>query len=460
MSDSGGVVRDVSWRDLCPWLMLTRTFALATSVQVLLAALLAVTLTPIGWQIGDRLLLVSDDTLAQKERAEVFPLIESHTQWPGNRAIPDTPRAIEPVRGSLPVTQGGLQMAPWQTAPIRPIDGVFEYFAAPFQYLFAPCLTWRKGLFIFGGAIWTLLVWCVPGAIITRAAALQFGREEPLDWDQAFTFAGKKWTSYLIAPLVPLAGVFALAMLLAISGWIMRIPVIGPIGVGAMWFLSLLLGFMMALLLLGLLFGWPLMWATIGSESSDAFDALSRSNAYTFQRPFFYLFYVLFSALLGYLGWLLVWQFTEAVIALTHWGIAWGLSEEYLRTAMLADNSSTAPFYANWSLSLIHFWEGLVRAIATSFSFTFFWCSAVGWYLLLRREVDQMEIDEVAVDEPEEKFTLPKLKPHASGVPTVEPTPTSPIKEGPVAHVPPLPPTATPTTPPIPPADSPPPAGP
>ena len=57
MSDSGGVVRDVSWRDLCPWLMLTRTFSLATSMQVLLAALLAVTLTPIGWQIGDRILL-------------------------------------------------------------------------------------------------------------------------------------------------------------------------------------------------------------------------------------------------------------------------------------------------------------------------------------------------------------------------------------------------------------------
>ena len=49
----------------------------------------------------------------------------------------------------------------------------------------------------------------------------------------------------------------------------------------------------MAVLLLGLIFGWPLMFSTISTEGTDAFDAISRSYAYVFQRPFHYLFYTI-----------------------------------------------------------------------------------------------------------------------------------------------------------------------
>ena len=60
---------------------------------------------------------------------------------------------------------------------------------------------------------------------------------------------------------------------------------------GALWFLPLLAGLFMAVLLVGLFFGFPLMWATISAEGTDAFDALSRSYAYTYQRPLLYALY-------------------------------------------------------------------------------------------------------------------------------------------------------------------------
>ena len=44
-------------------------------------------------------------------------------------------------------------------------------------------------------------------------------------------------------------------------------------------------------LAVGLAAGWPLMWPTISSEGTDAFDALSRSYAYVYQRPLAYLLY-------------------------------------------------------------------------------------------------------------------------------------------------------------------------
>ena len=74
-------------------------------------------------------------------------------------------------------------------------------------------------------------------------------------------------------------------------------------GISGRW--CWLAGLLMALLLLGLLFGWPLMWGTISTEGTDSFDALSRSYAYLFQRPLHYLFYALVAAI-GWLGWILV----------------------------------------------------------------------------------------------------------------------------------------------------------
>ena len=80
----------------------------------------------------------------------------------------------------------------------------------------------------------------------------------------------------------------------------------------------------MALLLLGLLFGWPLMWATISAEGTDSFDALSRSYAYVFQRPLHYLFYALVAGVIGWLGWLLVQNFAAGVVWMGYWAAGWG----------------------------------------------------------------------------------------------------------------------------------------
>ena len=78
---------------------------------------------------------------------------------------------------------------------------------------------------------------------------------------------------------------------------------------GMFWPLALLAGLIMALLLVGLAVGWPLMWATISVEATDPFDALSRSYSYAFHRPIRYLFYVIVAAVLGLLGWYLVGLF-------------------------------------------------------------------------------------------------------------------------------------------------------
>jgi hypothetical protein len=180
------------------------------------------------------------------------------------------------------------------------------------------------------------------------------------------------------------------------------------------------------------------MWATVSSEGSDAFDALSRSYAYTFQRPLHYLFYVLVVGVIGALAWLLVLQLGEGIIHLSFWATHWGVFDEDRMAIIVAaasgekiaeDQLSTTARIGAWLISL---GNGLVRAIAFSFAFGYFWVAASGMYLLLRREVDHTETDEIHVDDDGQTYGLPPLERDERGVPGVaknDSPPHAPIDE-------------------------------
>jgi hypothetical protein len=69
-----------------------------------------------------------------------------------------------------------------------------------------------------------------------------------------------------------------------------------------------------------------------------------------------------------------------------------------------------------WSAELMYFFSGCVRSIPTAFMYSFFWCAATMIYLLLRRDEDQTEIDEVYLEEEQETYGLPPLRTDAAGV--------------------------------------------
>ena len=144
-----------------------------------------------------------------------------------------------------------------------------------------------------------MLVWGLFGGAITRIAALKFTRDEAPGLLAALKHAARKVAVVQLAAAgrPGWAGVFAIQ--LVVLGWLMQSRRPGACWPASVWPFVLLLGLLMAILLLGALVGWPLMWATVSVEGTDAFDALSRSYAYTYHRPLRLLWYVLFAALLG-----------------------------------------------------------------------------------------------------------------------------------------------------------------
>ena len=81
MTSDNGVVRSVSWRDVCAWTLLFRVFRLSVSVPVLLLALGGALATSAGWRLITDTSTIGD--LAPDSALRVFA--EAARAWPGER---------------------------------------------------------------------------------------------------------------------------------------------------------------------------------------------------------------------------------------------------------------------------------------------------------------------------------------------------------------------------------------
>ena len=176
-------------------------------------------------------------------------------------------------------------------------------------------------------------------------------------------------------------GVGLIAAACAGFGLLYRLGPIGATVAGVLWFLPMLGGLLMAVILLGLAAGWPLMHATVAAEGEDAPDALSRSYSYVNQRLGRYAAHVAAAWAIGTVGFLLVIGFGWAVLKLADWGVglgrpAEGTPVEAAEVARLA-------------------WVGLVGWLVHAWVYSYFWSAASVIYLVLRSDVDGAEWHDV-----------------------------------------------------------------
>jgi len=406
MADDLTILRYVSWRDICPWILLFRVFRIATSVRVLGLAFAAVLLTTVAWNFS-RTCCLSSDSLEDASFANVRHGFE---EWPSNRNMLGFDRLAEVIR------EPKLQMLD----DMSPLTTSFQTIVEPFLRVLGQSTPWDQWCYWLLGGTLSVGLWSFFGLAIARIATVRLGRGETISLSEAIGFAFRKWLSCLASPLMPLLAICVLALPLMLCGMFMRID-IGAAIVGGLWVLVILVGMIMTGLSIGLVFGWPLMWGTIATESSDAFDAVSRSYSYTFCRPFQYLFYACIAAVLGVIGWIAVWFTTEMIIQSAGWMVSIGTGQErwdQLGNAMssAATDIPTTRAIGVWILGFVN---AAVRTIVTAFSFGYFWTAAVAIYLLLRMDTDQTELDDIYfADEDSSVSSLPQFETDAAGGPS------------------------------------------
>jgi hypothetical protein len=134
---------------------------------------------------------------------------------------------------------------------------------------------------------WGSVVWSFFSAAICRIAAMKIAREEGLEIKDALKFAASKFVPNLfsIVFVVAIVGFFYVVCNATIAGGVGRIPVVGELLVGILYFLVLLSSFFIVFAgVLGVL-GFNLAAAAIATEASDTFDGVSRAWNYILARP-------------------------------------------------------------------------------------------------------------------------------------------------------------------------------
>ncbi len=363
---------------------------------------------------------------------------------------------------------------------------------------------------------WTLATWAFFGGAITRMATVELAGKDPVGLTEAIRFVMARYWSYLLSPVVPLGLIAILVIGAILFGFLHMIPAVGDVLVsGLLWPLMLLVGLGMTILLVGLV-GYPLMYPTISAEGSDTLDALSRSYNYVYQSPWNYILYASLAVLYGAVVIFFVGVLGSMTAYLAKWGVSYtpgidsaGRNPEYLfiytprsfgwRQLLLKGSEAEAHYnlptveselrrqgkpsadiakematrraeadkkYQDWmdtfytynkiGAAMVGFWVTLLFLMVLGFGYSFFWCTSTMIYLLLRRKVDDTDIDEVYLDE--EEPIDPYAPPASMPMPTTPPPAPAPVPipvDAPKLREPSPPPASPPPAPP-PPATPPP----
>jgi hypothetical protein len=413
----GQVIRAVSWREVFGWMHLFRTFRIAMHPSKLALAWVLLLCLYLGGRVLDYAwtAVAFNYVPTKAERIDRYAAVTGAYYARGAAADEregifikffqyEVGQVRDVVKGVLDWNWRGYDGVVPSVADFLITGPAWFYRAHP---VYAAIFT-----------IWFLIVWAIFGGAVARIAAVHVARDEKMSVRQAIRFSSGKMLSFIFAPVIPLILIGLLAVVLGAGGWVLlHVPYVGPILLGLFFFLALLIGGLIALLVLGTGAGFNLMYPTIAVEGSDSFDAISRSFSYVYHRPWRLLWYTAVAVAYGAVCYLVVRFFIYQTLALTHYFLGWWL---YGQTAVIWPqiwppvefwrlssplHSEDLPWSQNVTAWFAAIWVYLLISLLGAFAISFYFSANTIIYALLRREVDATDLDDVYVEEIEEEFS-------------------------------------------------------
>jgi hypothetical protein len=338
-----------------------------------------------------------------------------------------------------PDWRGGRTVVDWLfTKQVPVLIEPLVKFLRPIGLLLNPHVGGVTRLYLLLVTLWTLAVWAFFGGAITRLAVVQLADKDRPGLMETIRFVAARYLSYFAAPLVPLIFVGLLVILFVIYGLLHIIPLVGDVLDGIVFPILALLGFAQAILLVGLV-GYPLMYSTVSAEGSDTFDALSRSYNYVFQSPWAYIWYSFVAVIYGAVLVFFVVFMGSLVVYLTKWSLSQtpfaGTTFPSRSINNLFDAAPlsfhwrellvTGPVVLTWysqvGAVLVSVWVTIIFLLMIGFAYSYYFSAFSMVYLLMRRKVDDTEIDEVYLEEDEPEEPLLPPSPATTGSATAQP---------------------------------------
>ncbi len=255
-----------------------------------------------------------------------------------------------------------------------------------------------------------MIIWSVFAGTITRLAALEFARGEKTGLKDSLSFVMKKFWSYFWSPLTPVLGVLFFIACNVVGGLLGKIEFAGEIAVAVGFPLAILSGFLIVFLGIVGIIGFILMFPAISSEGSDAFDAISRAYSYVLSRPLHFLSLLVTIIICGTIlsfiasyGACLVMQTSYFTVGL---GMGDKLNEIRAFIAGLSGSgdaiTSLNPISMRIAALFFMLYIVLIKIIVGSIIIAFAGSASTIAYLILRKDVDGTELDDVYIEGNEE----------------------------------------------------------
>lgn len=350
--------------------------------------------------------------------------------YPLTRAIHPAMRVTALVTSAIGilVLQRGLVFANWLFAPRfgASFDNWYVRFfgsvpLAPIEVGQARLFTaigWQEIAYLTFILLWITAVFAFFGGILTRRAAVELGQRTIAPWGETLRIVGGRMPSYLWITGMHLVAIAFLLILPFLLGLLARL---GPMAIVAGVLLILLFPLVLAVgrLVLSMFVCFPLAVTAISCEkNADAFEGFSRSNNYFFQRPVVAALSIAALFGIGLVGYLIIYWL---LLAGWHWvrdaflaGAGYTIADLVGGDSVVTVNgqpvaSVTPDAQAMRILRWVLVGGWLTRLLIAAYWFSFFWAGAAAVYLVLRRSIDNTDLDEIDSPYAGETVNLPEL---------------------------------------------------
>lgn len=273
-----------------------------------------------------------------------------------------------------------------------------------------------------------MIIWSVFAGAVTRLAALEFGRGEKTGLKDSFSFVMKKFWSYFWSPLTPILGVLFFIACNVIGGLLGKIEFAGEIAVAVGFPLAILSGFLIVFLGIVGIIGFILMFPAISSEGSDAFDAISRAYSYVLSRPLHFLSLFITIMVCGTILTFVAGYGACLVMKTSYFTVGLGMGDKLNEIrAFIAGLSgagdaitSLNPMSMRIAALLFMLYIVLMKIAVGSIIIAFAGSASTIAYLILRKDVDGTEMDDIYVEENEEDVAVEETVPETPEEPAVQ----------------------------------------
>ena len=289
-----------------------------------------------------------------------------------------------------------------------------------FRYHYAYCL-----IFV----TIALAVISVAGGALCRIAALQFAQGEKPGLTEAVRFSVKRFSSFFTAPLAPMGIMLFMGLFIFLLGLAGNIPQVGELIVVLGTPLALINGALIAVILIGAVAGFGLMFPAVAYDGSDCFDSISRSFSYVYAQPSRMACYSLIAAVYGAICYVFIRFFAFLMLSITHCLLQLGIwtdsstegvdkltaiwpQPEFMNFLASSDPAPTT-LAERFAARLACLFVLMVVGLMVSFIISFYFSANTVIYSLMRNRVDKTALNDVCThfDEAQIETSTAQLQP-------------------------------------------------